>query len=90
MFTESADNLAINYVGAAGAVACPAFETTASWLVAAADAYGSYHCSSNLTGSVAQAVNTAVTLDNNGDGEYGDGTGSTVTAWITYLVIDVS
>ena len=90
VFTESADNLALNYVGAAGDLACTAFETTASWLVAGADAYGSYSCDLNLTSTVAEAVNTALTLDNTGDGEFGDGTGSTVTAWIYYRVVDVS
>ncbi len=88
--TESADNLALNYVDAAGLTACTAFETTGSWVVAAADAYGYYECDNLITGSVAQVVNTALTLDNNGDGELGDCTGSTATAWITYRVVDVS
>jgi hypothetical protein len=89
-FTESADNLELHYVDAAGDVICTAFETTGSWLVAAADGYGYYTCDSNILATTAQAVNTAVTLDNNGDGDFGGGTGSTVTAWITYYVIDVS
>jgi cytoskeletal protein CcmA (bactofilin family) len=89
--TESADNLNLNYVDAAGLAICETvFETTASWLVAGADAYGFYECDANLTATAAQAVNTAVTLDNNGDGEFGDCTGSTVEAWITYRVHDVS
>ncbi len=89
-FTETTDNLALNYVGAAGDVACTAFETTASWLVASEDGYGFYTCDSNILSTTAQVVNTALTLDNNGDGEFGGGTGSTVTAWITYYVIDVT
>lgn len=89
--TESADNLALNYVDAAGEPVCDSdFETTASFLVAAADGYGMYSCATNIIATTAQAVNTAVTLDNNGDGEFGTCTGSTMTVWITYYVIDVS
>lgn len=87
--TESADNLALNYGGAAGTVACTAFETTGSWLVAGADSYGFNTCDTTLVAATANIVNKAITLDNNGDGEFGDCTGSTVTAWITYYVIAI-
>jgi len=90
VFTESDDNLALNYVDKDGDPVCTQFEVTGSWLVQAADAYGVYHCDTNILATVAQAVNTALTLDNNGNGEYGDGTGSTVTLWIYYRVLDVS
>lgn len=88
--TESADDLELHYVDASGDIACTAFETTASWLVAAADSYGYYTCDVNIVAATASIVNKALTLDNNGDGEFGGGTGSTFTAWVTYYVIDVS
>jgi cytoskeletal protein CcmA (bactofilin family) len=84
-FTESADNLELHFVGASGAIAC-----TSSWLVQTADAYGYFTCDSLLTSTAAQSTNTALTLDNNGDGEFGGGTASTVDVWITYRVHDVS
>lgn len=89
--TESADNLEVHYVDAAGIKACAtAFETTGSFLVGTADSYAVYECDGVGVGVAAEMVNTAVTLDNNGDGEFGTCTGSTVDVWITYRVHDIS
>jgi hypothetical protein len=88
-FTESADNLVLNYGGASGDAACSLFETTGSWLVQTADSYGFYTCDTDITVAAASIKNKAITLDNN-NADFGGGTGSTVTVWITYYVIDVS
>lgn len=91
-FTETTGNLGLMYGGAGGYSACASqFETTASWLVQTSDAYGKWNCdNTDILATSAQVVNTALTLDNDGDGEFGGGTGSTVTVWVTYFVADVS
>lgn len=90
-FTESADNLRIAYVDGSGKNVCAEIETTSSWLVAAADAYGTAVADSValLTASAAEAVNKKLVLYNT-SGDFAVGTGSTVDCWVTYRVHDVS
>jgi hypothetical protein len=89
-FTESADNLQIKYVDGAGIAATDEIETTGSWLVQTADAYGTASPTADiLTATAAQVANTALVLCNT-SGDFGGGTGSTVDVWITYRTHDVS
>jgi len=89
--TESADNLDVLYVDASGLAITTTVETTGSWLVAAADATGwTIPLATLLTGSGAQVENVPIILDNSGDGEFGDCTGSSVTALVTYRVHTVN
>lgn len=89
-FVESSDNLQVAYVNAAGKAVSPVYETTASFLVATADAIGILTAAEQfLTASAAQAVNVPIVLFNT-SGDFTGGTGSTVDVWVTYRVHDVS
>ncbi len=89
-FTESADNLILRYVDGSGLAASVEYETTSSFLVAAADGYGWIRpLEQLLIGTVAETVNKGVFLCNT-SGDFGSGTGSSVEGWVTYRVHDVS
>lgn len=89
-FTESADNLQIAYVDGSGKKVAPEYETTGSFLVAAAEAFGFVTASDQfLTASVAEAENVALVLYNT-SGDFGGGGTSTVDVWVTYRVHNVA
>ncbi len=89
-FTESSDDLRVAYVDGSGKPITAVIETTGSWLVAAANAYGWVHVDATLlTASAAEIVNKAVVLYNT-SGDFAVGTGCSVDCWVTYRVHDVS
>lgn len=90
VFTESTDNLRIAYVDGSGKNVTAVIETTSSWLVSGADAFGAALVDASLlTANAAEAVNVALVLYNT-SGDFAQGTGSSVDCWVTYRVHDVS
>lgn len=91
VFTESSDNLVVEY-GDSGVDITGAIETTGSWLVASANAFGAAVPAAILTGAAATAgVNETIQLTNTGDGEIAGNAGNdnTVTVVVNYHTIEL-
>lgn len=90
VLTESTDNMIINYVDASGVAASGSIEST-GFIDAAADTYVWVPSVGIAAGTDAQLVNTALVLDNAGDGEFGGNASNdtTITAYVYYRSITV-
>lgn len=91
VFTESADNMIINYVDASGVAATGAIEAT-GFIDATADAFTTVLAVPVVNATTAQVVNTALVLDNTGDGEYAGNAGAdnTMSVFVAYRVHTVA
>lgn len=91
VFTESADNLVVQY-GDSGVDITASIETTTSWLVNNADAWGTAVPAAIVLGADATAgINETVELFNTGDGEIGGNAAndSVVTVVVTYHTVTI-
>ena len=91
VFTETADNMVINYVDASGVAASGAIEAT-GFIDATADAFTTVPAVAVVNGTTAQVVNTALVLDNTGDGEYAGNAAAdnTMSVFVAYRVHTVA
>jgi len=84
VFTESADNLVIQY-NTSGLDATAAIETT-GFIDQAADQVAHIKGDTIITATAANMANLALELFNTGDGEFGGGNDSTMNVVVTYWV----
>lgn len=89
--TESDDDLQVRYVDASGVAATGAIEAT-GLMDQVVDTYAHVKGIDIAAGTVAQLVNTALVLDNDGDGEYGGNASNdaTLDVWVNYSLLAVS
>jgi len=91
VFTESSDNMIINYVDASGVAATGAIEGT-GFIDATADAFTTVLAIPVVNGTTAQVVNTPLILDNTGNGEYAGNAAedNTMSVFVAYRVHTVA
>ena len=91
VFTESSDNLIINYVDASGVAATGAIEST-GFIDATEDAFTTVLAVPVVNATTAQVVNTALILDNTGDGEIAGNAGedNTMSVFVAYRIHTVA
>lgn len=91
VLTESTDNMIINYVDASGVAATGAIEST-GFIDAAVNAHALIKGVAIPTATIAQLVNTAIVLDNTGDGEFAGNASddAVLNVWSRYSLITVT
>lgn len=91
VLTESDDNMVIKYVDAAGVAASGTIEAT-GFIDQLTNQFALTKGIDIALGSVAQLVNTALVLDNTGDGEYAGNASddATMEVWCRYSLLTVS